>query len=116
MSSGSRPRAAAPSRPSGASQGSRVTVRMGELRGPRSSDRLLVWHWYWVGSAPTASEAQTKLELARARLLRRPDTALWIAAYAPAEDARDAAERSLREFTQDMGPSLQRAFSETSAR
>jgi exosortase A len=92
------------------------TVRLGELRGPRSSDRLLVWHWYWVGIAPTASEAQTKLELARARLLRRPDTALWIAAYAPAEDARDAAERSLGEFARDMGPSLQHAFSETVAR
>ena len=92
------------------------SVRMGELRGPRSSDRLLVWHWYWVGSAPTASEAQTKLDLAWARLLRRPDTALWIAAYAPAEEARGAAERSLGEFARDMGPSLQRAFSETVAR
>jgi EpsI family protein len=92
------------------------SVRMGELRGPRSSDRLLVWHWYWVGSAPTASEAETKLDLAWARLLRRPDTALWIAAYAPAEDARDAAERSLGEFARDMGRSLQRAFSDTVAR
>jgi len=92
------------------------SVRMGELRGPRSSDGLLVWHWYWVGSAPTASEAQTKLELARARLLRRPDTALWIAAYAPAEEARGAAERSLGEFARDMGLSLQHAFSETVAR
>ena len=91
-------------------------ARMGELRGPRASDRLLVWHWYWVGSAPTASEAQSKLELARARLLQRPDTALWIAIYTPADDSRDAAERALREFAQEMGLSLQHAFIQTSAR
>ncbi len=91
-------------------------VRTAELRGPRPTDRLLVWQWYWVGDAPTSHAMLTKIELARARLLRRPDTSLWIAAYAASDASRDAAQRGLQEFAHDMGPSLQRAFSETVAR
>ncbi len=90
-------------------------VRTAELRGPIPSDRLLVWHYYWTASGPTSSAARTKLELARARLLRQPDTALWIALYAPADESREAAQRALQEFTRDMGPSLQRTFSEAVA-
>lgn len=90
-------------------------VHTAELRGPIPSDRLLVWHYYWTASGPTSSAARTKLELARARLLRQPDTALWIALYAPADESREAAQRALQEFTRDMGPSLQRTFFEAVA-
>ena len=85
-------------------------VHMAEVRGPRASDRLLVWHWYWAGDLPTTSAGRTKLELARARLLRRPDDALWIAVYTPFDDDRTAARQSLQGFVRDMGPSLQDAF------
>ena len=88
-------------------------VHMAEVRGPGPSDRLLVWHWYWAGDLPTTSAGRTKLELARARLLRRPDDALWIAVYAPFDDDRTAARQSLQDFVRDMGPSLQDAFTAT---
>ena len=88
-------------------------VLMAEVRGPRPSDRLLIWHWYWAGDLPTTSAGRTKLELARARLLRRPDDALWIAVYTPFDDDRTAARQSLQDFVRDMGPSLQEAFKGT---
>ncbi len=53
------------------------------------------------GERSDGQRGPDQVELARARLLQRPDTALWIAAYAPAEDSRDAAERALREFAQE---------------
>jgi hypothetical protein len=46
-------------------------------------------------------------------LLRQPDTALWIAIYAPLREDRAAAQRALDDFMRDMGPSMQRAFSRT---
>ena len=85
-------------------------VHVAEVRGPGPSDRLLVWHWFWAGDSPTTSAGRTKLELARARFLRRPDDALWIAVYAPVDDDRTAARQSLQGFVRDMGPSLQDAF------
>jgi exosortase A len=88
-------------------------VQMAAVRGPRPSDRLLIWHWYWTGDLPTTSAGRTKLELARARLLRRPDDALWIAVYAPVDDDRTAARQSLQDFVRDMGPSLHEAFTGT---
>ncbi|HJW51663.1 MAG TPA: exosortase A [Burkholderiaceae bacterium] len=88
-------------------------VQLGELLAPRRGERLLVWQWYWTGGLATASPARTKLELARARLLRRPDTALWLAIYTPLDDDRPAAQRALQEFARDMGPALQQAFVET---
>jgi EpsI family protein len=88
-------------------------VHMAEVRGPRVSDRLLVWHWFWAGDLPTSSAGRTKLELARARLLRRPDDALWIAVYTLFDDDRTAARQSLNDFVRDMGPSLQEAFTGT---
>ncbi len=88
-------------------------VQVGELLAPRRGERLLVWQWYWAGGQATASPARTKLELARARLSRRPDTALWLAIYTPLDDDRPAAQRALQEFARDMGPALQQAFVET---
>jgi exosortase A len=88
-------------------------VHVGELLAPRRGERLLVWQWYWAGGQATASPARTKLELARARLTRRPDTALWVATYTSLDDDRQAAQRALQEFARDMGPPLHQAFAET---
>jgi EpsI family protein len=88
-------------------------VHGAELRATRRSERLFVWQWYWAGQRPTASAGQTKIELALARLLRRPDTALWVAAYTPLDEGRTEAEGALRDFAHDMGPALQRSFVET---
>jgi exosortase A len=99
--------------PSAAAPGA---VHAAELRAARAADRLVVWQWYWSGGQATSSAAQTKVDLARARLLRHPDTALWIAAYVVENDERSSANDRLRDFLRDMGPSLQRAFGTTTAR
>jgi EpsI family protein len=88
-------------------------VHGAELRATRRPERLLIWQWYWAGQGPTASAGQTKIELALARLLRRPDTALWVAAYTPLDEGRTEAERALRDFVHDMGLALQKSFVET---
>lgn len=92
------------------------TVHTAELREQGTGARLLVWQWYWSGDAATASAGKTKLDLARARLLRQPDTALWIAVYAPLGEDRTAAQRDVSDFLREMGTSLQHAFSATVAR
>jgi exosortase A len=91
-------------------------VHSGELRSPATFEHIAIWQWYWTQDGPTSSAARTKLALARARLARVPDTALWIAVYSPVTGDRAAAEQTLREFLRDMGPSLKSAFSATVAR
>jgi EpsI family protein len=86
-------------------------VNTGELRDVRATERVVVLQWYWTGNGATASAARTKLELARARLARASDAALWIAVHTNAQEDRAAAERILQEFLRDMGPSLHQAFS-----
>ena len=68
-----------------------------------------------IGGTATSSDARGKLELARSRLLRRPDTGLWVAVYTPLGKDGAAAERALHRFLRDMGPSLRTAFIETTA-
>jgi len=88
-------------------------LRSGEVRGASASERILVWHWYYSRGRATTSEADTKLDVARARLLRQPDTALWVALSTPIGTDRVAAERTLAAFAREMGPSLAVAFRES---
>lgn len=88
-------------------------VRGAEVRRQRGPEQLLAWQWYYSGQRATTSGVQAKLDLALARLLRRPDTALWIAAATPVTADRAAAQRTLEDFAQQMGPALAAAFAET---
>jgi exosortase A len=92
------------------------TVRTGEVRSGRSSDHLLVWHWFYSGGRATTSEADAKLDVAWARLRRQPDTALWVSLATPLGTGRAAAQRTLAEFTRDMAPALEAAFRESTLR
>jgi exosortase A len=99
-----------------ASQAVPGTVRSGEVRSARSSEQLLVWHWFYSGGRATTSEADAKLDVAWARLRRQPDTALWVSLATPLGTDRAAAQRALAEFTRDMAPALETAFRESTLR
>ena len=90
-----------------------TSVRGAEIRRQRGSEHLLAWQWYFSGNQATTSDSRAKLDLARARILRRPDTALWIAAATPVTTDRAAAHRALEDFAQQMGPALAASFRET---
>jgi exosortase A len=85
-------------------------ARSAVLRDQRRDGGLAVWQWYWIGGTATASDARAKLELARSRLLRRPDTGLWVALHAPLHPDGTADEQTLRLFVRDMEASLAVAF------
>lgn len=91
-------------------------VRTARLRNRESGVRLLVWQWYWAGDAPTGNAGRTKLELARDRVLRRPDVALWIALYSRAGEDDAEAEDLHGQFLRDMDRSLKSAFERTATR
>jgi EpsI family protein len=88
------------------------TVRAATLRYRSAGQRLVAWQWYWVSDAANSSDLRSKVELARARLLRRPDTGLWIAVFTPLGEGRDdgAADETLTDFLRSMDASLRAAF------
>jgi EpsI family protein len=78
----------------------------------------VAWQWYWVDDSATSSDLRGKIELARARLLRRPHIGLWIAVYTPLGEGRDdlAADETLLDFLRSMDASLRDAFVRTTER
>ncbi len=80
-------------------------VNAGRVRESRQA--LLVWQWMVSGGEPTLSLVKGKVDVVRARLLGRSDRGLWIAIATSDDDAApERAERALREFTLQLGPSL----------
>ncbi len=65
-------------------------VRTAELlRMDATSQRLVVWQWYWIDGKPTASDIEAKLLTAIARLRGRGDDSAVIILYANQESAAD---------------------------
>jgi exosortase A len=81
-------------------------ARSAVLRDLRSGGGIAVWQWYWVGGTATISDVRAKLELARSRLLGRPDTGLWIALHAPLRADGTVDQHTLSQFVRDMERSL----------
>ncbi|MGH6624277.1 MAG: exosortase C-terminal domain/associated protein EpsI, partial [Burkholderiaceae bacterium] len=80
------------------------TVRTATLLGP--SGRFLVWQWYVMDGIATVSDAEVKLRVAAAAVAARSDRGYWVALLAPYANDPAEADRSLREFVQQAGPSL----------
>ena len=76
--------------------GQTITVRETELRGP--TQRLLVWHWYWVEGVMTVNEYRAKWQEASNRLLGRGDHAAVIILATPIVNNREQAARVLTDF------------------
>ncbi|MBA5687273.1 exosortase A [Rugamonas apoptosis] len=82
----------------------RLAVQQLELRA--GARRLLVWRWYRQGGTDTASPIIVKLALAKARLLRQPDSGAVIAIAAASDDTADAAA-ALERFLGAMLPAIE---------
>jgi EpsI family protein len=84
-----------------------VELRQTRLRS--QEQRLLIWDWFWVSGSRFSSPYLGKLYLARDKLLGRGDDGAAIIIAAPYGDRPEAAQQTLREFAQDMLPSIETA-------
>ena len=105
--SGSRRHVAVPSRPSRRDRGRESRAHGRVARPARFGSAAGVALVLGGRARRRPATPQTKLELARARLLRRPDTrTLDRRLHAGRRRVATPRERALREFVRDMGPSL----------
>ena len=88
--------------------GDTIGVRTNELRSNANAEqRLMVWHWYWIGGRWTDSDYVGKAYLALAQLLGRGDDSAMVALYTPVTaDSRDAAQAAMTDFLATMGPQI----------
>lgn len=101
-----------------------LVVRSAELRGSGhagvdASQRLLVWHVYWVGGQLTASDARAKLWLAVNRLQGKGDDAAVLIFYTPLDKGAEGptqAQAVLRQLVSEAMPGLQRTLQGMSGR
>lgn len=85
-----------------------IQVRTYEMRSNAdASQRLAVWHWYWVGGHWTHSDYLGKAYLALAQLLGRGDDSAMVALYTPVDsERRGEAEAALADFLATLGPQI----------
>jgi exosortase A len=85
-----------------------VKIRQTQLRSV--AQRLLIWDWFRISGRDLSNTYVGKLLLARNRLLGRGDDAAAIILAAPYEERVDVAQESLRQFVDDMLPSIDSAL------
>ncbi len=92
--------------------GDTIQVRTHEMRSNAdASQRLAVWHWYWVSGRWTHSDYVGKAYLALAQLLGRGDDSAMVALYTPVNvERRDEADAALADFLATMGPQIAAAL------
>lgn len=92
-----------------------VEVRSTEIR--NAGQRVLVWHWYWIGGRWTASDYVGKAYLALAQLMGKGDDSAMVAVFTPSvADHRDIAEEKLSRFVQAAAPHVGAALQQTRER
>lgn len=92
-----------------------LTVLSTEIR--NADNRLLVWHWYWIGGRWTSSDYVAKAYLAVAQLTGQGDDSAMVAVYVPTQaDARRVAEEILSRFVEAAGPQIGNALQHTTER
>ena len=94
--------------------GQPVLVRDAELRSLAGAaglgeERLIVWHWYWVGGRLTSSDREAKLMTAWSRLTGAGDDSAVVMLYAR-KDVSDGGERALAVFAAQAGGALEAAL------
>jgi exosortase A len=76
--------------------GQLIELRETRLRG--TSDRVLVWNWYWIDGQFTANAYLAKLLQAKEKLLMRGDDGAAITVFAPYREDPEEARTALRRF------------------
>jgi exosortase A len=98
-----------------AQPGGALSLRTASLRGSPSpgataTQRLRVWHVYWVGGRATTSDSRAKLALVFNRLLGRGDDGAAIFISTPLGDTPEAADALLARFVGAHLPALSRSL------
>lgn len=89
--------------------GSRVLkVREEKLTGPSGS--MLVWHWYWIDGATTASDYAGKALQVKQKFFHGSDDGAAVLVSAPYDDNPDQARAALRDFLSANLPALDAAL------
>jgi exosortase A len=86
----------------------RVELRQTRLRS--AAGRLLVWDWYRIAGHDLSNPFMAKALVARDKLLRRGDDCAAIVLAAPYEARPETAADTLRVFTREMLPAIDRAL------
>lgn len=73
--------------------------------------RLLSWHWYWLGGRETSNAYTAKLYLLLQKLTGGGDDSALILLYTPEDGA--ASEALLQAFARDMGAQIEQALERT---
>ena len=87
-------------------------VELVQSRLESDSQKLLVWHWYWLNGEHTTSPYVAKLIEARHRLLGRPEDGAAVMVYTPYDDDLRHPKATLREFLQTMLPGIRSQLGE----
>jgi exosortase A len=74
-------------------------------------NRVLTWHWYWLGGHMTSNAYVAKAYALLQKLSGRGDDGALVLLYTPEDGARS--EAVLEEFARDMGPQILRALAQT---
>jgi exosortase A len=76
--------------------GRAMKLREEKLAGPNG--RMLVWHWYWIDGATTASDYAGKAMQVKQKLFRGSDDGAVVMVSAPYDDNPEPARAALRAF------------------
>lgn len=91
--------------------GAAFTVRQSRLKG--GEQRLLAWHWYWIGGRVTASPYVAKLYQAWDRLLLRGDDSAVAVLFTPLGARQETSVATLGEFARGALPQIERTLNAT---
>ena len=88
-----------------------VALPLREIRlGSDRSGNMLVWQWYWIDGARTASASRGKLLQARAKLMLHGDDGAVVMMAAPYTDNIEQARQALRAHLQREGAAIDAAI------
>jgi exosortase A len=85
-----------------------LKVREEKLTGPSGS--MLVWHWYWIDGATTASDYAGKALQVKQKFFHGSDDGAAVLVSAPYDDNPDQARAALRDFLSANLPALDAAL------
>ncbi len=85
-------------------------LELAETQLRSSTQKLLVWRWYWVAGTATANPYEAKWLQAKARLMGGRDEAAVIILSTPFEDNLEAPRKVLTDYVQHMLPAIENSL------
>ena len=85
-------------------------LELAEAQLRSSTQKLLIWRWYWVAGIATANPYKAKWLQAKARLLGSRDEAAVIVLSTPFEDNIEGARKILTDYVRLMLPAIENSL------